>query len=178
MATIQAVGGIIRDAFLAGGRPLLAAQFPEEIDDYQLTFQAADINNNLIEIFSFPVLPSDINETETFGVQARKMYEGVSVTFNPNYDPLDISINGTFGRSLKLAPTHLVGRILDTLRINASAQAFPHPPPPTADCRGYTREGMDGAGYFGGCVAIQRVVTKTETPFCCDTLTLLQVQRL
>lgn len=82
---------------------LLHSLFPEDFEHYTM---ALEIVNNTTGVttdrFIFPVLPDNISIVNTKVTNVRKTAQGVSVMNNNSFIPIDIKIDGTFGRKFKL----------------------------------------------------------------------------
>ena len=85
------------------GKSALATLFPMDFNYSFLSIELVDSKGNIVDYFSWPVLPSQIselhNETST---TVRKNIGGIYVSQNSTFIPRQINIAGTFGRSFKL----------------------------------------------------------------------------
>ena len=61
-------------------------------------------NRNMEEVayMSFPVMPNNIMESQQAVASVTKTNKGIVTQFNSSFNPKDISIQGTFGRKLRL----------------------------------------------------------------------------
>ena len=84
------------------GRAGLHAVMPDLFEYYMCSLELLDDNGNTKGFLMFPVMPSNIVETKTAIATVTKTNAGVVTLFNPTFVPRDISIQGTFGRKLRL----------------------------------------------------------------------------
>ena len=84
------------------GKAGLHALMPENFEYYMCSLELLDDNGNTVGFLMFPVMPSNIVETKTAIASVTKTNSGVVTLFNPTFVPRDISIQGTFGRKLRL----------------------------------------------------------------------------
>ena len=84
------------------GRAGLHALLPENFEYYMCSLELLDDNGNTKGFLMFPVMPSNVVETKTAIASVTKTNAGVVTLFNPTFVPRDISIQGTFGRKLRL----------------------------------------------------------------------------
>jgi hypothetical protein len=90
--------GIIKDIGMAG----LHALYPDEFEYYACSFELLDSKNNVKAYFLFPVMPTSISTPENKLVNIKKTSAGVVSLFNTSFNPVDISLAGTFGRKLRI----------------------------------------------------------------------------
>lgn len=84
------------------GMAALHALAPDNFEYYLCSFELLDDNGNTKGFLMFPVMPSNIVETKTPVASVTKTNSGVVTLFNPTFTPRDISIQGSFGRKLRL----------------------------------------------------------------------------
>lgn len=85
------------------GKGALSALYPNDFTYSFLAIELVDSQGNIVDYFSWPVLPQEIVEThnETATI-IRKSIGGVHVSKNSTFVPRQINIRGTFGRSFKI----------------------------------------------------------------------------
>jgi hypothetical protein len=66
--------------------------------------ELVDDNDDTVDYFQFPVMPSNINKTETEATTVQTSFSGITVFNKQGYTPDSINIEGDFGRSFKLLP--------------------------------------------------------------------------
>lgn len=89
-----------RDALLGtGGKTTLHLAYPDEFELYVFAFEVVDKDFKTRSYFLFPVNPNSITEQRNEITNIKKTSGGVTVLSNPNFIPIDITINGSFGGS-------------------------------------------------------------------------------
>lgn len=84
------------------GRAALHALAPDNFEYYMCSLELLDSSGNSLGFMYFPVMPSAISETRQPILSIVKTNRGVVSMFNDSFNPISISINGTFGRKLRL----------------------------------------------------------------------------
>ncbi len=100
--SLQSVKNNFRERLSQLGKGALSALYPNDFPYFFIAFELVDSQNNSIDYFAFPVLPDEIRETHTEITTVRKTIGGVYTTKNSSFNPRQISIKGTFGRSFKI----------------------------------------------------------------------------
>jgi hypothetical protein len=108
----------VREIIASAGRPALGAIFPNEFEVYMLTFALTDSDGAFVDYFSFPVMPSNMQKTETSAANVKRTLGGVVTQTSPSWVPQDLTISGDFGRNFKI----LVGR--DIIQFKAFASSI------------------------------------------------------
>lgn len=90
--------GIIRTT----GRAVLSAQFPNDFEYYACTLEVTNLDGDVVESLTFPVMPSAISENKVPINTQKKTAGGVVSLFDPSFAPFDISVSGNFGKKLRL----------------------------------------------------------------------------
>lgn len=83
------------------GRDYINSKFPDEIEFYACAFELVDSTGKTVEFFSFPVMPSSMNESFQNISSVKKTMSGVVINKNPSFIPFKISISGDFGRRFR-----------------------------------------------------------------------------
>ena len=82
---------------------LLHVLFPEDFEFYNMALELVNNKTGIVtDRFIFPVMPDNVNIVNTKITNIRKTAQGVSVLNNNSFIPIDIRIDGTFGRKFKL----------------------------------------------------------------------------
>lgn len=76
--------------------------FPTEFEYYAVTLELTDSRGKSIEYLTFPVTPDNISYDDQTFVNIKKTLGGISSTDTSTNRPKRITMNGTFGRKLKL----------------------------------------------------------------------------
>lgn len=91
-----------RSILAATGRAALHALAPDLIEYYLCSLELLDSSGNTKGFMTFPVMPTNMSETKTQIATISKTNTGVVSVFNSTFCPVDISIQGTFGRKFRL----------------------------------------------------------------------------
>jgi hypothetical protein len=83
------------------GREAIHALYPNEFEFYSCAFELTDSVGKTLDMLIFPVMPNAITESSTAISNIKKTAAGVVVLTNPTFIPVDIDINGTFGRMFR-----------------------------------------------------------------------------
>lgn len=86
----------------------LNALFPNDFEAYICSLELVDSQGVIMDFFVFPVMPSGITETNSTLTNIKKTAGGITILKTDTFVPVDISLQGDFGRRLKI----LIGRNL------------------------------------------------------------------
>lgn len=75
---------------------------PDNYEYYMCSLELLDVYKNREGFLTFPVMPNNISESRTPIQTQTKTKNGIVTIFNDSFAPINISINGTFGRKLRL----------------------------------------------------------------------------
>lgn len=84
------------------GRAALHALLPDEIEYYFCSLELLDSSGLTKGYLTFSVMPNNIMDTVTQVASVTKTNSGVISLFNDSFSPHDISIQGSFGRKMRL----------------------------------------------------------------------------
>lgn len=84
------------------GKMALNIQYPKEFELYMCGLELVDQNFKTIQYFMFPVMPTTMDETQTFGTNVKKTLGGVTVLNTSTFIPRDVTLAGTFGRKFRV----------------------------------------------------------------------------
>lgn len=108
-------------AIASTGRPIVGALFPADFEVYILTLELVDSMGNVVDYFSFPIMPDDMTKVSANITNVKKTAGGVISLTTNTFVPQDLTINGNFGRAFKV----LVGReVIDFRAFGASIKAM------------------------------------------------------
>lgn len=97
------------------GKATLHSLFPNDFEYYLIALELVNSNDNVEDFLIFPILPDEIRERESYNKTIMGTASGVTILGNSKFNPIDISLRGSFGKRLKL----LLGRgILDGAAFN------------------------------------------------------------
>jgi hypothetical protein len=82
-------------------KELLNAKYPDEIEYYACALELIDSAGTTVNFFSFPVMPTNIQQPEISNTNIKKTHTGVAITSAATFTPFDIQINGNFGRMFR-----------------------------------------------------------------------------
>jgi len=88
----------------------LNALFPDDFETYIIAFELVDSSDNTLELFSLPIMPSNISITEPEITNIKKVNRGVTSLKTDSFIPKDINLSGNFGKNLKIL---IRNRIID-----------------------------------------------------------------
>lgn len=91
-----------RNVLATVGRAGLHALAPDQFEYYMCSFELLDSKGSTVAFMNFPVMPNSISETEPKILEISKTNAGIVTMFNPSFAPKDISIQGTFGRKIRI----------------------------------------------------------------------------
>ena len=84
------------------GRAGLHSLYPDDFEYYACALELLDSSDKTVALLIFPVMPDSISETHASPVTVSKSATGIISQFNNTFTPVDISVNGTFGRKIRL----------------------------------------------------------------------------
>lgn len=84
------------------GKAGLHALAPDNFEYYLCSFELLDSSGNTNGFLNFTVMPNNIMETKNPISSIIKTNTGITTLFNSTFSPIDISIQGTFGKKLKI----------------------------------------------------------------------------
>jgi len=99
------------------GRATANAMFPNDFEYYVVALELVGYinkngnNKSTSELFVFPIMPDRITEEKVNLVNIKKTIGGVTTLKNNTFIPKNISLNGTFGRTLKFLTNR--GNVID-----------------------------------------------------------------
>ena len=82
-------------------RPLLNIKFPKEFELYMCALELVDQEGSTLRYFVFPIMPSNIEESQPQLTNIKKTMGGITVLSNPTFIPSDITLSGNFGRKFR-----------------------------------------------------------------------------
>ena len=80
----------------------LHALCPDNYEYYMCSLELLDVNKNQEGFITFPVMPNSITESRAPIQTQVKTKNGIITTFNDSFAPVNISLQGTFGRKLRI----------------------------------------------------------------------------
>ncbi|MDA7514167.1 hypothetical protein N8508_00100 [bacterium] len=89
-------------AITSAGRALLNAQAPNDFEYYLMGFEVVNGANKVTDRFVLPVLPENITINNTKIINIKKTAAGISSYQNNSFEPISITMGGTFGRRFRL----------------------------------------------------------------------------
>lgn len=94
--------GALAGAIVDVGRAGLHVLGPDNFEYYMCSLSLRNRNMEEVAYMSFPVMPNNIMESQQAVASITKTSNGIVTQFNSSFNPKDISIQGTFGRKLRL----------------------------------------------------------------------------
>lgn len=84
------------------GKSTLNTKYPKEFELYLCALELINEDGKTLRYFVFPVMPSNLEETQGHITNIKKTLAGVTVLSTPTFVPIDISISGNFGRKFRI----------------------------------------------------------------------------
>ncbi len=84
------------------GESALHAIAPDNFEYYQMSLELIDCDDNQVGFISFGVMPNNLSESRQPIQTQTKTRSGMITTFNDSFSPINISMQGTFGRKFRL----------------------------------------------------------------------------
>ena len=84
------------------GKAALHAMAPDNYEYYMCSLELIDCSGNQVGFISFVVMPNNITESTTPIQTQTKTKNGMVTLFNDSFAPVNISLQGTFGRKFKI----------------------------------------------------------------------------
>lgn len=95
---------IFANTLITQGKDALAKNFPRDFEVYMCALELVDQNEMMVDYFMFPIMPRSINKTESEATTVQTSFTGTTIFNKQGFTPNSLSIEGDFGRSLKLLP--------------------------------------------------------------------------
>lgn len=92
----------VRETIATIGRGALHSIAPDNFEYYMCSLELLDSSGTTKGFMTFVVMPNNIMENRPQITSITKTNKGVSTLFNSTFVPRDISIQGTFGRKIRL----------------------------------------------------------------------------
>lgn len=102
------------------GKAGLHAAFPNDFEYYMCALELADIQGNSIEYFVFPVMPNSLNLDNHSITNVKKTMGGITTMTNSTYIPRNITLQGTFGRKLRILLGNVDSGNFNALKFSSS----------------------------------------------------------
>lgn len=90
------------NAAMTIGKAALHAMAPDNYEYYMCSLELIDCSGNQVGFISFVVMPNNITESTTPIQTQTKTKNGMVTLFNDSFAPVNISLQGTFGRKFKI----------------------------------------------------------------------------
>lgn len=88
------------------GTSVLNTLYPNDFEYYMLSLELTYFNNfdqeKTIRYFSFPVMPNSITQSEPQLNNIKRNYGGLTVLNSPTFVPKEITIQGNFGKQMRV----------------------------------------------------------------------------
>jgi hypothetical protein len=95
---------VFTQTLITQGKDALAKNFPRDFEVYMCALELVDQNEMMVDYFMFPVMPRSISKTESETTTVQTSFTGTTIFNKQGFTPNNITIEGDFGRSLKLLP--------------------------------------------------------------------------
>lgn len=84
------------------GESALHTLSPDNYEYYQCSLELLDVDKNQVGFISFVVMPNNISERRAPIQTQTKTNSGIVTTFNDSFAPINITLQGSFGRRFRL----------------------------------------------------------------------------
>lgn len=84
------------------GESALHMLAPDNYEYYQCSLELLDVEKNQVGFISFVVMPNNISESRATLQTQIKTNGGIVTTFNDSFAPVNITLQGTFGRRFRI----------------------------------------------------------------------------
>ena len=84
------------------GESALHMLAPDNYEYYQCSLELLDVEKNQVGFNSFVVMPNNISESRPTLQTQVKTNSGIVTTFNDSFTPVNITLQGTFGRRFRI----------------------------------------------------------------------------
>jgi len=98
------------------GKATVNALFPNDFEYYWCALELTNSRGDVVDYFSFPIMPSSMRYMETEITNIKKSAGGITALSSTTFVPVDINFTGNFGKSFKF--------LIGNSELNAAAFAF------------------------------------------------------
>lgn len=84
------------------GEAVLHTLAPDNYEYYQCSLELLDVEKNQVGFITFVVMPNNVSESRSPIQTQTKTKSGIVTTFNDSFAPVNISLQGSFGRRFRL----------------------------------------------------------------------------
>lgn len=84
------------------GRSALNIKYPNEFELYMCALELVNQRGKTLRYFVFPVMPSNLDETQPQITNIKKTLAGITVLSTSTFIPRDITLSGNFGRKFRV----------------------------------------------------------------------------
>jgi hypothetical protein len=99
---IEEIERQVRTFIKQGGRSFLSVKFPRDFEVYFCALELCSFEGEMIDYFSFPIMPNTITKKEPYTSNIKKTFGGITVIKNSDFIPQEIIFRGNFGKSFKI----------------------------------------------------------------------------
>lgn len=100
--TVNQVAQSVNTLYTTLGKAALHSLYPDDFEYYLCSLELLDSTNTTKGFLIFPVMPNSITESQTPIKSITKTNRGLTTLFNDSFNPIDISIQGSFGRKIRI----------------------------------------------------------------------------
>jgi hypothetical protein len=101
-SNVNNISSSVLDVAINVGKSALNALFPDDYEYYLCSLELLDSNSKQVGFLSFVVMPDQIIENHQPIQSMIKTHNGIVTVYNPTFNPVDISIAGSFGRKFRV----------------------------------------------------------------------------
>lgn len=96
------INDFTQNFLLKVGKAGLHSIAPDNFEYYMCSFELLDSSGETKAFMMFPIMPNSIVQSKPIIASITKTNKGIATLFNSTFVPIDISIQGTFGRKFKI----------------------------------------------------------------------------
>lgn len=100
--TINSIKTKMQGAVASAGEAGLHMLAPDNYEYYLCSLELLDVEKNQVGLITFTVMPNNVSESRSPLQTQTKTNSGIVTTFNDSFAPINISLQGSFGRRFRI----------------------------------------------------------------------------
>jgi hypothetical protein len=97
----------VLDTAINIGKSAAHSLMPDNYEYYLCSLELFDSDSNKVGFLSFTVMPEQLVESTSPIQTIMKTHGGIVTNYNSSFNPIDITLSGTFGRKFRLASNYI-----------------------------------------------------------------------
>ncbi len=106
------------------GKRALAIVYPKDFNYYLMTLELVDSDGITVDLFVFPIMPSEISEEKTEITTVKKSAKGITSIKTSTFIPRTINISGDFGRNFKIVVGNEINNSFSSLYLTSTGDGI------------------------------------------------------